>query len=789
MFRDAAVLAMPMCCRGQACELDSSACRSRHAGLSREDRRDCLARLFAVSNACKHEAQAAARPGGVEGFRAALPHWIQAETAGVTAATLDPTPSRVSHGHYLAYWRCVTTANIALGKADFPTAREAFAEAQKHVGHLDDRLRSGSKEVAAESIYIDGVASVKAGQFTQAAEKFEKWLNLFPERRGTHDLRFDSVRANYLACVVLGEVFAGVDSTESLGALARHLRSTNVPLPTWTLYRRVQTVAAAVRFVPANVRSVIDEDSSLWTLFLMFTPLDEADKASGQLRTFTPPRFLDMSPLTSDRHSWPQILDQNLRNAFSVLADYERFRYEVPLEDEKDLAVLERLPTVADGMNTEELLRVVRVYLERRDPRLLPSCDRARALSAEFSGAKRVRRFADDSETHERILECFRFPHVVVVEDIRAAEADRKAPKLVSKYNVTFRRLWNREPRSMEIQTLEPLEKGEYYYMRPTWNTRLGERYPPSREERFGIARAARWVDAFWRGLFSPHKVDAAKFAEWILQFRPSERRFASILFEALDVYDEERVRQEWIEAFRRLPLTARRDVAFIGLGHTAKSGHSQVYFFRQGIAQLPEYQTLYGGREKFIFRDLSEFKNEVGGLPRPSTFVFVDDFIGTGGQASDFINWYFRHAEFSFLTESDVFLMVLSGFKDGINEVEKVLRSRVGKSHSSGVVAARVLEAGDRAFGTRRIWRDAAETERAREWAAEIGQELLATDPARDSDGEPLYDPRQDALGWHDCQALISFPHNIPSDTLPIFWSRGSRRGRPWVPLQRRSD
>jgi hypothetical protein len=545
----------------------------------------------------------------------------------------------------------MTVAHLALHDGDFPAARNAFAEAREHAQHFADAV-SRAKELAAESIYVDAVAAVKAGLFEQAGELFGQWLTLFPERRGVYDLRFDSIRANELACVVLGNLLAGVDSVESLATLKRHLTTTNVPLPTWALYKRVQNIVAVAQLVPANVRPVIEEDGSLWTLFLTRTTLDESDRSSGQARTFTPPRFLDMSYLTSDHQRWQEILEQNVKNALLVLAEYERFRYEQPFEDEEHLPALTRVPTIGDTASAEDLLRLVRVYLERRDQRLVPQCDRARALVTEFAHAIRAQRFAEASEIHQQILKSFRFPHVVSVEDIQTVPRDHKSIPPISKFDVKFRRLWNREPRTLETHTLQPLERGEYYYLRPTWNTRLGERYPVNRDERFGIARETRWADALWRGLFAPRKVDAATFAEWIFQFRPSERHIASMLFDALDVYDEQRVMTEWAKAFGRLPPAVKRDAAFIGLGHTAKSGHSLIYDFRKGIARLPEYQALYRGREKLIFRSLAEFKMKVRGLPRPASFVFVDDFIGTGGQASDFITWYFKDDEFDFLRE-----------------------------------------------------------------------------------------------------------------------------------------
>lgn len=239
LLREAAALATPNGCRGEACESDASACKSRYATLSPTSRRDCLQRLWAESNACKLEAQAAIEAGTMEGFTAALNKWVGAEKSAAAAAAVDPAPSRVRHWRYLAYWRCLTAAQIFLHGADFPSARKAFTECLQHARHVGAPPHPfyGSKELAAEDIHIDAVASVKAGQFSVAAEFFEKWLSLFPERRGVFDLRFDSVLASHLACVIIDGALNAKDTSEPLARLRRHLHSTNVFLPIWTLWR------------------------------------------------------------------------------------------------------------------------------------------------------------------------------------------------------------------------------------------------------------------------------------------------------------------------------------------------------------------------------------------------------------------------------------------------------------------------------------------------------------------------------------------------------------------------
>ena len=162
---------------------------------------------------------------------------------------------------------------------------------------------------------------------------------------------------------------------------------------------------------------------------------------------------------------------------------------------------------------------------------------------------------------------------------------------------------------------------------------------------------------------------------------------------------------------------------------------------------------------------------------------VFLDDFVGTGGQATRFLDWYFP--KYPWLLEVSVYLCVLVGFRSALSALQDRLKGKV-----KGVVAGSVLEEVDRAFDVRNpIWNSTEERSRTSVWASRIGNDLLASCPLRDSDGTALYIPERDALGWHKCQALIAFPHNVPSDTLPLFWAHWLTEGRTWKPLLDRYD
>lgn len=214
-------------------------------------------------------------------------------------------------------------------------------------------------------------------------------------------------------------------------------------------------------------------------------------------------------------------------------------------------------------------------------------------------------------------------------------------------------------------------------------------------------------------------------------------------------------------------------------LGHAGKSGTLNPYTFSQAIRRDLEYKVLFQGHESKIFRDISEFEVQLLELQKPKNIVFLDDFIGTGVQAAEFLAWYFPR--YPWLRDVTVYLGVLAGYERAVPNVLAAMKT-VEPEFKFHVVVGDTLTESERAFSERNpIWTSEVECAQAREWARSLGGELLQ--------GVPGYVPDRDALGWNGCQALIAFEHNVPSDTLPILWSSGMRSGKKWKWLLERHD
>ena len=72
----------------------------------------------------------------------------------------------------------------------------------------------------------------------------------------------------------------------------------------------------------------------------------------------------------------------------------------------------------------------------------------------------------------------------------------------------------------------------------------------------------------------------------------------------------------------------------------------------------------MFGNKEKDIFRDIAEFEKVDFSLAKPKTIVFLDDFIGTGGQAALFLEWYFEHYKWLEEEKVSIYLCVLLGLE-----------------------------------------------------------------------------------------------------------------------------
>ena len=187
----------------------------------------------------------------------------------------------------------------------------------------------------------------------------------------------------------------------------------------------------------------------------------------------------------------------------------------------------------------------------------------------------------------------------------------------------------------------------------------------------------------------------------------------------------------------------------------------------------LHEFCLVNGIRREGTWPRIEEVLNEASrNLDSPYVLVAVDDFVGSGESARD----YLRNAAESTHPGSggkwpeNVILLYLAavGFADGKAEIERAAGA------NTRVILGRTLGDADRLFSDRSsLLCDPALRERLRRECEDIGRALYPKHP----------------LGYRDCGCMVVFHYDVPNNTLPVLFEPGTYHGKPWLPLFRRPD
>lgn len=239
---------------------------------------------------------------------------------------------------------------------------------------------------------------------------------------------------------------------------------------------------------------------------------------------------------------------------------------------------------------------------------------------------------------------------------------------------------------------------------------------------------------------------------KWVIQFKTDRERILALkLLNNIRYYNEENIIDFYVLAhkslFREFEVDPNKNLfLFVPAGGAGSSGAKCAPEYRQynHISELQiknslELNALEKNRFKYI--------------------VFVDDFIGTGKQASDF----FKNIDFESLKDKGIerfFFVVWMAFEDGINLIEK--------NHKYiKVISAETLNEQDKTFSPESKVFNKDEREEARNIFERYGKKLY----------------REGPLGYANYSALISFIIKSPNHTLPVIWSDANG----WTPIFKR--
>lgn len=204
----------------------------------------------------------------------------------------------------------------------------------------------------------------------------------------------------------------------------------------------------------------------------------------------------------------------------------------------------------------------------------------------------------------------------------------------------------------------------------------------------------------------------------------------------------------------------------FLGVGNPSESGVHLLYYFRQEN-KIPK--NLFVNTDDVIERHSDgtiSLRNDFVGARR---FVFIDDLCGSGQQATTDTNVRRCVSELrSIKPDSHISYLMLFGMTEGI----KVVQNSGLYDYSEAVVE---LNETYKCFSDKSRYFTSSKYDKtiARDMAFRYGHNLMmeyAKSLNYPLDVQKII-AKEHALGFGNCQLLISMHHNTPDNTLPIIW------------------
>jgi hypothetical protein len=230
------------------------------------------------------------------------------------------------------------------------------------------------------------------------------------------------------------------------------------------------------------------------------------------------------------------------------------------------------------------------------------------------------------------------------------------------------------------------------------------------------------------------------------------------------------------------------RRTRFLGVGNPSESGVHLLYYFRQEnkipkrlFVNTDDVVHFYnsgrrsaGTKNKYDFSDVAHY-------------VFIDDLCGSGAQATSDDSNVKRCVEQlkAIVPDAEVSYLMLFGVTKGVEVVDK---SKL-YDHVEALIE---LDESYKCFGDESRYFSIEENDvknKTKQIAFEKGKPLIRQilKQLGWSETHPLFDVKveRNALGWGDCQLLLSLHHNTPDNTLPIMWF--DEDDKLWTPIFKR--
>ncbi|WP_146086880.1 MULTISPECIES: hypothetical protein [unclassified Rathayibacter] len=208
------------------------------------------------------------------------------------------------------------------------------------------------------------------------------------------------------------------------------------------------------------------------------------------------------------------------------------------------------------------------------------------------------------------------------------------------------------------------------------------------------------------------------------------------------------------------------RSTRFLGMGNPSESGAHLLYYFRQ-MNKLPK--SLFIHQHEILNHAPGVAPNEIA-IPGLKRLVFVDDLMGSGQQAQDYSHKlleFVREAAKSHPHSLEIWYFTLFARPNALSRVRLLPFDRVETIHE--------VDDAEQAFSNQsRVFVDPPPgftLAEAQALASAYGSKLVPGHP----------------LGYKNGQLLLGFQHNVPDNSLPIFWLNDTKV--QWDPVFPRFD
>lgn len=208
----------------------------------------------------------------------------------------------------------------------------------------------------------------------------------------------------------------------------------------------------------------------------------------------------------------------------------------------------------------------------------------------------------------------------------------------------------------------------------------------------------------------------------------------------------------------------------FLGVGNPSESGVHMLYYFRQECKLSKElfintsdiFKTNKITEKDGLIKTRSFLKSEIRDT-NIKRYVFIDDFCGSGSQATDYLKEIVENIKFE-NPEIEVNYLMLFSTEKGVENVQKL----------------KVFNHVESVFTIDETFKSFSKDSRYYniECSPDISKDF--SEETANKYGKMLFNP---ALGYGNCQLLLGLFHNTPDNSLPIFWSERN----DWKPIFKR--